>query len=142
MQWKEELAKHAPTLKVYMYQGYEKLEVPITKDDVEALKKKRKMKSKKNSKAREDPVDEDEEEEVLEWVHFINQFDVCIVNYDVLRGDLYVARPPVCYLTWVVIIGMVFIELCSPLDLDERMSSTETSADLVAPSCLSSGSGS
>lgn len=94
VQWKEELAKHAPTLKVYMYQGYEKLEVPITKDDVEALKKKRKMKSKKNSKAREDPVDEDEEEEVLEWVHFINQFDVCIVNYDVLRGDLYVARPP------------------------------------------------
>lgn len=43
-QWADELALHAPTLKVFVYNGWSKLEVPITEYDVELEENRRKAK--------------------------------------------------------------------------------------------------
>ncbi|GJE89122.1 hypothetical protein PsYK624_052160 [Phanerochaete sordida] len=37
---------------------------------------------------------EDDDEELLDWCSYVNQFDVCITTYNVLQQDLGVARPP------------------------------------------------
>lgn len=46
-QWADELAKHAPTLKVFIYEGWAKLKVPISEADLEAARKERATKQKK-----------------------------------------------------------------------------------------------
>ncbi|KDQ50603.1 hypothetical protein JAAARDRAFT_580714 [Jaapia argillacea MUCL 33604] len=60
-QWVDELARHAPTLKVLVYDGWSKLNIPITEDDVDeererrrklAKKGKAKAKAKTNGKSR------------------------------------------------------------------------------------------
>ncbi|KAK7680848.1 hypothetical protein QCA50_016158 [Cerrena zonata] len=40
-QWADELAKHAPTLKVLIYEGWSKVKVPISEAELEAVRKER-----------------------------------------------------------------------------------------------------
>lgn len=48
-QWADELALHAPTLKVFVYNGWSKLEVPITEYDVELERNRRKINKSKRT---------------------------------------------------------------------------------------------
>ncbi|KAH7911867.1 SNF2 family N-terminal domain-containing protein [Hygrophoropsis aurantiaca] len=121
-QWADELAAHAPGLKVLIYDGWSKVTVPITQADVEAERQRRLgPKAKSSSKAQSSPrkngkgkakaespesMDIDESplgstmgdsssnDEILDWCSYINTFDVCITTYNVLRQDLTVARAP------------------------------------------------
>lgn len=114
-QWADELAAHAPSLKVLVYDGWSKVTVPITQTQVEeqrvkmqkaqakALKKAIKLKAKntgKNKKNADAPDEMDvdlvheqaEDIEILDWYSYVNAFDVVITTYAVLRSDFNVAR--------------------------------------------------
>ncbi|KAI0370965.1 hypothetical protein BV20DRAFT_943332 [Pilatotrama ljubarskyi] len=112
-QWADELATHAPTLKVLVYDGWQKVPVPISEKDIVAEREKRwKQKAKeraRTSKAKgkrkgvaademdvddDPPTKEDQTDDVQDWCAYVNTFDVCITTYTVLQHDLGVARPP------------------------------------------------
>ena len=108
-QWADELAAHAPDLKVFVYQGWAKLTVPITEAEVEAergrrrsmaIRRKRNGRGKASASQGGDIVmgantDLDaNSDRILDWPTYINQFDVCITTYNVLRLDMAVARAP------------------------------------------------
>lgn len=117
-QWADELAVHAPDLKVFVYEGWAKLRVPITEADVEAETARRRSMAARKSKRKGrsnalqgndilmgeiesiatrdiNPNDLDTDSNpVLDWASYINQFDVCITTYNVLRSDISVARAP------------------------------------------------
>ena len=115
-QWADELKTHAPSLKVLIYDGWQKVPVPINERDVAIEREKRQQqrqkakvkkpsakKGKKKANAYdEDDMDVDEDkhstsdddEEILDWCSYVNQYDVCITTYNVLQQDLGVARPP------------------------------------------------
>lgn len=119
-QWADELAAHAPGLKVLIYEGWSKVDVLITNDDVEHERERRNAKNsrgrkiggslskaKKNAKGKAKMIDEgdnmviDEEctsmardDDILDWCSYVNTFDVCITTYNVLRQDLTVAHAP------------------------------------------------
>ncbi|KAG6889213.1 hypothetical protein C0995_002673 [Termitomyces sp. Mi166 len=111
-QWADELAAHAPSLKVLKYDGWSKIPVPITQSQVEAaklelLKKKRKGTKKSKGKRKallgldsDDDMDVDtpesssaasDEIEIRDWCTYVNGFDVVITTYTVLRTDFNVA---------------------------------------------------
>ncbi|KAG1857719.1 SNF2 family N-terminal domain-containing protein [Suillus subalutaceus] len=103
-QWADELAVHAPGLKVLIYDGWSKVGVPITLDDVEDERERRYsaqkykagingFKVQKTKKGKAKAID-DEEDDILDWCSYVNTFDVCITTYNVLRQDLTVARAP------------------------------------------------
>lgn len=122
-QWRDELTAHAPSLKVLVYDGWNKVQVPITgsKADLDAAAKpklKERKKLKKPAKIRRTtgtrPADEshtqgtndeqatvsheikthDDEGNPLIWCDFVHQYDVVITTYSVLRSEIWVARPP------------------------------------------------
>ena len=117
-QWKEEFEKHAPSLKVLVYDGWSKVKVPITKREVDLKRlqnvKKTKVpknkEGKRNGKAAavvRDAMDVDSEttsstsssindensDSAIEWPNFVHGYDVVITTYQTLRSDLYVAHP-------------------------------------------------
>jgi E3 ubiquitin-protein ligase SHPRH len=111
-QWADELAAHAPSLKVLVYNGWSKVSVPITQTQLEekrvkmqnakvkALKRaagaKKKGKGKKTDE--DDQMDVDladeaaEDVELLDWCSYVHTFDIVITTYTVLRSDFDVAR--------------------------------------------------
>ncbi|KAF9459395.1 SNF2 family N-terminal domain-containing protein [Collybia nuda] len=118
-QWADELAVHAPSLKVLMYDGWTKVPVPISRTQVEAERQKLKkarakalektvktkstVKSKKAFKGKkyneDDNMDVDETDddgdngiEIVDWCQYVNTFDVVITTYSVLKTDFNVAR--------------------------------------------------
>ncbi|KAF9007147.1 SNF2 family N-terminal domain-containing protein [Cyathus striatus] len=114
-QWVDEIAVHAPKLKVLVYDGWNKVPVPITRSALEAErlkelemkesegkgkgKRKPKKKATKRKKAEDMDVDEDvidltrdESGELMDWYTYVQQFDVVITTYQVLRTDFNVAR--------------------------------------------------
>ena len=118
-QWKEEFERHAPSLKVLMYDGWSKVKVPITKREAD-LKRLPNVKQAKVSKNKEktpngkaaaaiagEAMDVDSEaspstsasmngensDSVIEWPDFVHGYDVVITTYPTLRSDLYVAHP-------------------------------------------------
>ncbi|KAF8439971.1 SNF2 family N-terminal domain-containing protein [Boletus edulis BED1] len=112
-QWADELATHVPDLKVFVYQGWAKVKVPITEADVEAEREKRpsmaprrqdNSKAKRNGKGKANALQGSDivigeiksgnSDQIIDWSNFINQFDVCITTYNVLRSDMTVARAP------------------------------------------------
>ncbi|KAI0632763.1 SNF2 family N-terminal domain-containing protein [Trametes polyzona] len=115
-QWADELAAHAPGLRVLIYNGWQKVPVPITEQDMQAEREKRqkrkngrafrgkratKGKGKRRGTTQDKmDVDEDhapspdEEDEPQDWCTYVNTYDVCITTYTVLQHDLGVARPP------------------------------------------------
>ncbi|KAI6106659.1 SNF2 family N-terminal domain-containing protein [Pisolithus croceorrhizus] len=88
-QWADELATHAPSLKVLVYEGWSKVGVPITEAAAEEEREKRRNTTLRN-KRKAKGADAD----VLDWCSYVNQFDVCITTYNVLRLDMVVARAP------------------------------------------------
>ncbi|KAF8963293.1 SNF2 family N-terminal domain-containing protein [Flammula alnicola] len=119
-QWKDELAAHAPSLKVLVYDGWTKVKVPVTQtareqerissmkiSDAKSKKKARKQDSSNDKKkgkkaAGKDDMDDGpdrtdltkgEDGKPLEWCDYVHQFDVVITTYSVLRSEIYVARP-------------------------------------------------
>jgi E3 ubiquitin-protein ligase SHPRH len=98
-QWKEEFEKHAPSLKILIYDGWSKVKVPLTKRAVELqnvkqadLPKTKKKKSKgKKAAVASDAMDVDSEG--TEWPEFVHGYDVVITTYQTLRSDLSVAYP-------------------------------------------------
>lgn len=107
-QWKSELARHAPTLKVLFYNGWTKVKVPITKTDRELerfseleinSRPKKKRKEKKTAGNNDMDIDEvgmlslNDDGEILDWSNYVHQFDVVITTYSVLRTEIHVARP-------------------------------------------------
>ncbi|KAH9916397.1 SNF2 family N-terminal domain-containing protein [Epithele typhae] len=109
-QWADELAVHAPELKVLIYDGWQKVPVPISERDVEVERERRraykaflkampaKPKGKGKGKKKDEPMevdsDTDEDDDIMDWAAYVNTFDVCITTYNVLQLDLGVARPP------------------------------------------------
>lgn len=122
-QWADEIAAHAPDLKVFIYDGWAKLKVPITEADVEAEEAKRRSTAAQKSKQRGEanaersgqykvnPLQGDDiimgetasgaahdpdgdSDSILDWPSYINQFDVCITTYNILRSDIFIARAP------------------------------------------------
>ena len=114
-QWKEEFEKHAPSLKVLMYDGWSKVKVPITRREVD-LKRLQNMKHDamkpnegkgKAAAVAGEAMDVDSEgiaattasingessDSVVEWSDFVHGYDVVITTYQTLRSDLYVAHP-------------------------------------------------
>jgi E3 ubiquitin-protein ligase SHPRH len=116
-QWKEEFEKHAPSLKVLVYDGWSKVKVPITKHEVDLKRlqkvkqaKVQKKKEKQNGKAAEavagdamdvdsgaipstSSVNDENSDSAIEWPNFVHGYDVVITTYQTLRSDLYVAHP-------------------------------------------------
>ncbi|KAG6881630.1 hypothetical protein C0992_000607, partial [Termitomyces sp. T32_za158] len=108
-QWADELAAHAPSLKVLKYDGWSKVPVPITQSQVgrarlQFKKQTRKKKTKSKRKAllnqdSDDDMDVDtpesasaaSDEVVQDWCTYVNGFDVVITTYSVLRSDFNVA---------------------------------------------------
>lgn len=107
-QWADELAAYAPDLRVFLYEGWAKVKVPITEAEVEAKRAKRaarrKGKPRRNGRGDDIVVGEIEpgpthdlnahSDPIFDWPNYINQFDVCITTYHVLRHDIAVARAP------------------------------------------------
>jgi E3 ubiquitin-protein ligase SHPRH len=90
-QWIDELARHAPSLKVLVYPGWQGLSL------WEKTEKKRALKQKQAKEGNVKAVDVTDTEDpdvslVDKWSAYINTFDVCVTTYDTLRRDLYVAR--------------------------------------------------
>ena len=119
-QWKEEFEKHAPSLKVLVYDGWSKVKVSITKREVDLKqlqtvkqaqvpRNKEKIPNGKAAAAAGDAMDVDSEvtpsastsasindegsDSVIEWPDFVHGYDVVITTYQTLRSDLYVAHP-------------------------------------------------
>ncbi|KAF5378608.1 hypothetical protein D9615_007143 [Tricholomella constricta] len=120
-QWVDELAAHAPSLKVMVYDGWSKVPVPVTQSQVEAaklelLKKKLKGLKKPKSKWKAKMIDEENDHNydmvdvddddsacasasadsgevgmIQDWCSYVNTFDVVITTYSVLRMDFNVA---------------------------------------------------
>ncbi|KAI0060074.1 hypothetical protein BV25DRAFT_1956450 [Artomyces pyxidatus] len=100
-QWIDELALHAPSLKVFKYEGWSKLPVPITK---KLGQKKRSTAKSKKGKQRAMEVHDDvpegqqainsETEVPADWCSYVSTYDVCITTYNTLQQDLNIARAP------------------------------------------------
>ncbi|EPQ55612.1 hypothetical protein GLOTRDRAFT_75757 [Gloeophyllum trabeum ATCC 11539] len=102
-QWIDELARHAPYLKVTTYDGWAKLKIPVTEAEAAQARKdasakarqgKKKTGKKKKSNTDMDVDEANAEDEIVDWVQYVNKFDVVITTYNVLQQDLTVARPP------------------------------------------------
>jgi E3 ubiquitin-protein ligase SHPRH len=111
-QWADELAAHAPSLKVLVYNGWSKVSVPITQTQLEQQRvkmqnanvKAQKRAAKSKTKGKRKKTDDDDEMEIdsadqaaedvelLDWCAYVHTFDVVITTYTVLRSDLDVAR--------------------------------------------------
>jgi len=97
-QWQDELKQHAPSLKVFFYEGWSKFNSMRSKASISTTRSgptKSSTSTRERSRARSDegetPAPEDNNEE---WCSYINEYDVCITTYNVLKNDLHVARPP------------------------------------------------
>ncbi|KAI9061801.1 hypothetical protein FKP32DRAFT_1594010 [Trametes sanguinea] len=109
-QWLDEFATHAPTLRVLVYDGWQKVPVPINEQDVaeqremrrqEKIIKRQNAKKKQKGARGNGEMDMDADDDALDgleklqtWCEYVNTFDVCITTYTVLQHDLGVARPP------------------------------------------------
>jgi len=98
-QWREELETHAPTLKVLFYEGWTKVNVPIMNSPFEIERLARTSKSKKAAKKNglltvdNDIKTRGDNGNYLEWCDYVQQFDVVITTYAILRSEIHVARP-------------------------------------------------
>ncbi|KAH9001925.1 SNF2 family N-terminal domain-containing protein [Lactarius hatsudake] len=89
-QWIDELSRHAPSLKVLVYPGWRNLSIG-TKTSQKVSKRAREGKAKDLGSTES----ENAGMSLLEsWPAYINDFDVCVTTYDILRSDLNVARAP------------------------------------------------
>ncbi|PBK60985.1 hypothetical protein ARMSODRAFT_676532 [Armillaria solidipes] len=88
-QWIDELATHAPTLKVLEYDGWSKVPVPINATQLEEERARRAKTNQKRSKKGQAPEPLDD---IIDWCTWVNTFDVVVTTYNVLKTDFNVAR--------------------------------------------------
>ncbi|KAK0502526.1 SNF2 family N-terminal domain-containing protein [Armillaria luteobubalina] len=88
-QWMDELATHAPTLKVLEYDGWSKVPVPINATQLEEERARRAKTNQKRSKKGRAPEPLDD---IVDWCTWVNNFDVVVTTYNVLKTDFNVAR--------------------------------------------------
>ncbi|KAJ7050573.1 SNF2 family N-terminal domain-containing protein [Mycena amicta] len=81
-QWISELKLHAPSLKVLLYEGWNK------------LGKSTAQKGPKGRKRKESENEDTSDAKIEDWPLYCQQFDVVIVTYATLRSELNVARAP------------------------------------------------
>ncbi|VDB95380.1 unnamed protein product [Peniophora sp. CBMAI 1063] len=103
-QWVDEIELHAPSLKVFVYEGWSKLPINVKHNGLRSTSTASSSKDKGKSKASpDDAMDVDfdspapsssNRNNVDAWAQFINSYDVCITTYNVLQQDLHVARAP------------------------------------------------
>ena len=111
-QWVDELSRHAPTLKVFVYEGWSTLEAPLNRVKNVRITRKGEDTSQNSGTAdhRNSSLSSlkewgqtrsnmgqnqlSEESEARDWCSFIQGFDVCITTYTTLRRDFNVARAP------------------------------------------------
>ncbi|KZV72312.1 hypothetical protein PENSPDRAFT_576385 [Peniophora sp. CONT] len=93
-QWVDEITLHAPTLKVFVYEGWSKLPINVQHNGLRATPTPATIqKGKGKSKAMD--VDSPEPSKGVDtWAQFVQGYDVCITTYNVLQQDLHVARAP------------------------------------------------
>lgn len=99
-QWADEFRMHAPSVKVYIYEGWRKVPVPITakvlREERERSHNNRvRRKRKREEDGEDEPMDPDDDYGVLDWPAFIHGHEVCITTYTVLQRDLTVAYAPI-----------------------------------------------
>ncbi|KAH9919617.1 SNF2 family N-terminal domain-containing protein [Fomitopsis serialis] len=100
-QWADELALHAPSLRVLVYDGWAKVPVPIT--EAAAARQRESQSSQRGKSVARDgsrasskaPSSErgrskrarhPQDEDVLDWCSYVNTFDVCITRITVARA--------------------------------------------------------
>jgi E3 ubiquitin-protein ligase SHPRH len=92
----EEIGKHAPELKVYVFEGWKTMKDMIMDEKFKPKKgiKKKKLKSKlvDGSDDERMEVDGDGTVVVTEWPMFCQKYDVVLTTYNVLSAELDVAR--------------------------------------------------
>ncbi|KZS95380.1 hypothetical protein SISNIDRAFT_408473 [Sistotremastrum niveocremeum HHB9708] len=102
-QWLDEIKRHTPHLKVFVYPGWSRLEVPITEEDAMLQREKLKRKeirtrvrshSRGESDKENDMILDEIDSSVMDWATYVNQFDIVITNFTILQQDLSVARAP------------------------------------------------
>ncbi|EAU87406.2 hypothetical protein CC1G_02165 [Coprinopsis cinerea okayama7 len=112
-QWIDEIRAHAPSLKVLVYDGWSSVKVPITRTKLEeerakgpkvkekapaitTTNAKKKTRTKTRPPTHEEVLAEelarDKDGHLLEWCDYVQQFDVVITTYQVLKTDFNVAR--------------------------------------------------
>ncbi|KAG8798985.1 hypothetical protein FRC16_006130 [Serendipita sp. 398] len=87
-QWVEEFAKHAPSVKVLVFNGWRSMRNTTWEDG-------RLMMSKKKGKGKNKMdivIDGDGETPEDEWANYCQQYDVVITTYNVLSSELNVAK--------------------------------------------------
>ncbi|KAG8820600.1 hypothetical protein FRC19_008738, partial [Serendipita sp. 401] len=87
-QWVEEFAKHAPSVKVLVFNGWRSMKNTTWEDG-------RLMMSKKKGKGKNKMdivIDGDGETPEDEWANYCQQYDVVITTYNVLSSELNVAK--------------------------------------------------
>lgn len=94
LQWEEEVNKHAPTLKVLIYEGWSKLD---KLDGVKGGDKKIASRRRKNYPATLNADEEDAAEDggFANWSNYVNGYDIVLTTFNVLQSELGVARAPV-----------------------------------------------
>lgn len=109
-QWADELSRHAPTLKVFIYEGWSKL-APLTRVKNVRITEKGKDGSQNSGTAEHGNSSSSSKEwsragsnvdqsqlaggrKARDWCSFIQDFDVCITTYTALRRDFNVACAP------------------------------------------------
>jgi E3 ubiquitin-protein ligase SHPRH len=94
LQWIDELAHHAPTLRVHHYQGWKyqgQLIHPEEGNGASTTGQKRKRSAEIDNQPAASNVQAEEEA----WTHLVRSHDVVVTTYMVLQNDLHFARPPV-----------------------------------------------
>ncbi|CAK5267784.1 unnamed protein product [Mycena citricolor] len=96
-QWMDELRTHAPSLKVLLYEGWNKVDVPLTRAELDKARAKSQISKQRKGKGRARDWDEDADAmdvdtEVLDWASFVQGYDVVVTTYATLSRDVNVAR--------------------------------------------------
>lgn len=91
-QWIDEFARHAPSLKILVYPGWRNLS--IRENSPTKVVSLRTEKGKVKDAGSTEPEHANISLLLESWPAYINDFDVCVTTYDILRSDLNVARAP------------------------------------------------
>lgn len=96
-QWVDEISRHAPELKVLVYEGWTKAKALVSVENGSRnASKKARWTRYDNSEMETDKLLEAEGENPFAgWPAFVNDFDIVIVSFNDFQNDLSIARAPV-----------------------------------------------
>ena len=94
LQWIDELAHHAPTLRVHHYQGW-RYQAQLLHPEEENGAPSKGRKRKRAVEIEDQPTTPNVQAEEEAWINLVRSHDVVVTTYTVLQNDLHFARPPV-----------------------------------------------